>query len=487
MSDATFGVQFYRTPEWVARQMVEDLNIGTSSKVLDPSAGDGRLLEIAKVVAREKLESRLQREIPEYVWGSHRHECKDYCAIEIDPNLQAILREKHFKVIDSDFLIHGGEFYFDFILMNPPFKDGVQHLLHAWEIAHGATIRCLLNANTIRNPYSQDRMRLLDIISEFDGEVVEMGKCFADSDRTTDVDVVMVTLRDTREEEAYKMDFEPETENGESGWTGNFDDVSVVSSDAFLAHQASYEAAIVAYKEYVLAEKKLRFYMRQVVSGTDVGVIMKESKDYHGFIREFVRKCWKNVFAKTKLSNLTTEKVQKKLEKLEEEQGVMAFNARNMKNLLRSLFGQKNQIMTECVLNAFDRIASYSWDNKSGHEGWKTNCDYKVGPRFIIGNMGNEFGIHHAYRGIVQDIEKALCFLSGKNFEEITSVVDLYEYRHTLHGKKLQSEFFEVKLYLKGSLHFKWLDDDLRERFNQLVANERFGQVPAKTKQGAYV
>jgi len=36
-------------------------------------------------------------------------------------------------------------------------------------------------------------------------------------------------------------------------------------------------------------------------------------------------------------------------------------------------------------------------------------------------------------------------------------------------------------------LHFKWLDDDLRERFNQLVANERFGQVPAKTKQGAYV
>lgn len=51
--------------------------------------------------------------------------------------------------------------------MNPPFSDGVKHLLHAIEIAEktGSEIVCILNANTIKNPYSNGRKLLLQKFS----------------------------------------------------------------------------------------------------------------------------------------------------------------------------------------------------------------------------------------------------------------------------------------------------------------------------------
>jgi len=491
-----FGIQFYRTPEKTARRMYDGLVVDEYTKILDTGAGDGALLEMARILAREKkaraLEKRYDGQAPEWFlenWERDRKKHEYLCAIEIDPDLQAVLKRKKFKVIDSDFLASGAVgYYFDYIMMNPEFRNGATHLLHAWDLNRAKVIKCLLNAETINNPYSQDRQRLLTLISQH-GKVEHLGKVFIGADRKTSVDVVLVTLTNKREREKFNFSFDPETEDVDGSGLEDFSDMSLVSADVFVAYEASYKAALEAYKVHVYARSKLHYYMGQVLDdrGKAKSMVGGAEADYEKFVIEFTESCWKAVFEKTKLASLMTEAVQKELSEMQEGQKMMAFTAKNMKELLLTLFSSKDKIMTDCVLNAFDHMTKGHYKNADLVQGWKTNSDYMVGKRFILGNIGSWDGISHYSYEKLRDIEKALCFLTGKNFEEITSIVEVYRDRSTWSGIKVQTTFFELKLYGGvGSMHFRWLDEDLRQRFNQMVGQVRFGFIPPKTKQGAY-
>ena len=106
--------------------------------VLDPSAGKADLLEFAM----------------DYIYGeegyrthSNRKRGKEgFYAIELEPELRAIIGSKGYTVIGSDFLSDPINMHFDYILMNPPFDKGDEHLLRAWNLMYNGTIRCILNA-----------------------------------------------------------------------------------------------------------------------------------------------------------------------------------------------------------------------------------------------------------------------------------------------------------------------------------------------------
>lgn len=72
--------EFYPTPESLVNKMIEDIDFGMIETILEPSAGKG---DILKVIAR-KINDEYSR------WVSRRR-C-DVDAIEIDPNLRAILK-----------------------------------------------------------------------------------------------------------------------------------------------------------------------------------------------------------------------------------------------------------------------------------------------------------------------------------------------------------------------------------------------------------
>ena len=86
--------------------------------------------------------------------------------IEIESNLQELCK-KHGTLIAYDFLSFDPDTNYDFIFMNPPFSNGDEHLLKAWEISKNTTIVCILNAETVRNSYSQKRKALQAIIDDF--------------------------------------------------------------------------------------------------------------------------------------------------------------------------------------------------------------------------------------------------------------------------------------------------------------------------------
>lgn len=167
---------FYPTPASLVQKMVYKIK-GHPSKVLEPSAGKGDLVE--GVSDRWKY--------------NHGHK-PEICAIEIDPVLQATLRGNGHKLIDTDFLAYTGPDKFDLIIMNPPFDDGDKHLLKALDIMYRGQIICLLNAETLRNPFSNERKLLVRRLEEAGAEIEYIKNAFISAERKTDVEVALINI-----------------------------------------------------------------------------------------------------------------------------------------------------------------------------------------------------------------------------------------------------------------------------------------------------
>ena len=93
-------------------------------------------------------------DIVEVIRGKSGYSRRKVDCIELSPEPNAILQDKDFRVVGSDFLDYAGVCYYDAIVMNPPFSNGDEHLLKAWDFLHDGEIVCLLNAETLNNPFT---------------------------------------------------------------------------------------------------------------------------------------------------------------------------------------------------------------------------------------------------------------------------------------------------------------------------------------------
>ena len=127
--------------------------------------------------------------------GYSYHDLDDIDCIEIDPNLQAMLIGKGFRVVHDDFLSYYTRKRYDLILMNPPFADGDAHLLKALELCeNGGQIACILNAETIRNPYTNSRKALIKELRRRGASIRYLSNAFAHAARRARVDVALINI-----------------------------------------------------------------------------------------------------------------------------------------------------------------------------------------------------------------------------------------------------------------------------------------------------
>jgi len=176
-----FNKDFYPTPENVAYQMLNGYDIHGKT-VLEPSAGKGDLINI------------LQKEGATVI------------ACELNDDLRTIVESKC-SVIASDFLKVKAEqvSHVDFIIMNPPFSADEKHILHAWDIAPaGCKIISLCNSDTLQKDYYQARKKLKQLVEEH-GSSDDLGNCFDQSERKTEVEISIVRLQKPADD--YKAEF----------------------------------------------------------------------------------------------------------------------------------------------------------------------------------------------------------------------------------------------------------------------------------------
>ena len=467
-----FGIQFYPTPPNVAKKMVEpyaDL-IKSGAYVLDPSAGSGNLLDVAT-----------------YSLYGHATRKFDHCfAVEIDPDLQAVLRQKKIKVIGDDWLKYASHYHFDIILMNPPFANGDEHLLKAWEVLRGGHIACLVNAETIRNPFTARRELLADIIEKH-GSVEFLGDCFAGAERSTNVDVALVRLHKPA---PNRFGFEgvKTSVGGDNDFTAAMDSMPA-RRDLIGSLVTSYDAVSEALEAYIRADLRLRsltadfwrdFYKSQTEK--DHLESMHQQGNAAGYFNSYMdtlkRAAWHQVFQRTNMQALMTDRVRKDWEVFQAQQGAAEFTHDNIMAFFDMLIVNRNQILHQCVVDVFDRMCSFDKKNKVHTEGWKTNSAYKVNRRVILpyfisnhsGSWGTTLSVNSRYWDMMDDIDRAMCLVSGKSFGNVTT------FRSALHAAirgdngspgEGESEFFTFRYFLKGTVHLTFKDEQVWKAFNR--------------------
>lgn len=517
-----FGHQLYPTPVDVIDKMLEphlrEFSFGTEKgttylsdiKIIDPSAGKGDILDRCH---------HWQHHSRHY---SRRSERKTgLYAIEIDPNLRSILRDKGYEIIGTNFLDYDDPFRFDLWLMNPPFDKGIDHLLHAWNIMGSGQVVCIINSSNLDQDTA--KVNTLKNIVEVYGSIEDIGQPFKDAERATDVNVSLVRLNKPSNEDKL---FIHGLTHDDVEQEASYQSTAIMTGNPYQQLVGKYLGARAAIEEQHQAMAKYRWFVEDIKpvsmdeqldeyqtkligSGKDNDEIAEAmatkrdailcerehteessaTKSLAEDVAELKKKFWRYVFAKTRVAKMTSSTTQKKFEKMREEYESLSFTYENIQLIAQWLKDNQETMVTEAIVTAFDALTKYPKNTIAHTEGWHTNSGHRVNKKVIIPNGvcldGTYYSSSHRTRELYEDLDKALCFISGTPQDEIHTLYTAIsnresghdgekdshgKYIHVHYTEPLQSTFFKIRLFKKGTVHLTFLDLNLLEQFNSKAA-----------------
>ena len=449
-----FNNNFYPTSREVYNMMDVDCYGKT---VYDPSAGSGNLLKFmaqdgaSKILAGEKSD-QLVRIINSL----------DYC-----------------QVISRDFLDVVAEqiSHIDSIVMNPPFSDQCNHVIHAWEIApEGCEIITLVNYDSYQNAYGS-RSRELQKIVESYGYCEVLGEVFRVAERTTNVNVGLMKLykpvvSDKKKFDGFYLDCEDTQEYG------------LINSTELHQIVGWYKGAIENIDEIFTLIKKTRAYSSKF--GMDkVGVSMSYNNNAstkEEFAIELQKRAWSKVIEMMNLSKYVSSSVMKDVNRFCERQKNIPFTVRNVKRMIEIIFQTREETYKKSLIDSIDYFTRYTHKNRYSVPGWKTNQGHLLNKKFIVNYMvepkfNSKMGLMHnsGYQRL-DDLTKSICSVIGKDYDDIGSLQSFFWDNDIKPSKKYKWGFVEFKCYLKGTVHFRFLCEKEWELVNKKYAEAK-GQV----------
>lgn len=534
---------FYPTPPDLAKKLLDGIDLNYVNHILEPSAGTGNLIFAFADKVYEK-----------YYGGSYSGRCDlnvDVC--EIDPGLRGILQERfsdkakfladdelrafqkangyeayedpqydvlskkecllrntELHIINDDFLTYETWKKYDLIVMNPPFLNGDAHLLKAIAMQErtGGKIRCILNAETIRNPYTRRRQELVKKLGEYSAEISFETGAFSDAERNTDVDVAIVKLdipapnfKSDIFERCLKAEQQKQAEAQEA--------TDIVSSDSVKQAVAYYRAEVAAGIElinqylallpYIKSEVKASEYdkpMIQLAVGKDSASDHPSSNAYCQAVR---MKYWKALFLNPQFTQQLTKDLRNELLSRVQEMQDLEFSEFNIRVLYTELNARMATGIEDSILKIFDTLTcrhTYNDTVENGNvhyfSGWKTNKAYMVGKKVIIPWHGYVFGYSwnkqdnisaHEAAQCLCDIEKALNYLDGNMTANINLYDTLLVAEKSGQTRKIPCKFWKATFYKKGTCHLEFTCPELIDRLNIFCAQKRGWLPPSYGKK----
>lgn len=489
---------FYPTPQALADKLLEGIDLRFVQSVLEPSAGKGDLA----MAAVKKL----------VYWSDHYNsypadavEKCDIDCIEIDPTLRQTLDGAGFRVVHDDFLTFQTQKRYNLIIMNPPFDQGAEHLLKALELSErGGMVRCLLNAETLRNPYSEARKQLVKKLAGYGAKIEFQQNAFASAERRTDVEIAIVSvdipavkvdstiMDDMRKAPTYKaQEIPPQFAeivkyNSIDEWVNRYN--FEVACGIRLIEEYESMMRCMPEETGMNEDRILEMYIR--APGGD----KKRETTVNNYIRQVRGKYWRAIFQHPTFTSKLTYNLQQELQDNVRQLMDYDFSAYNILTLLMKMNQKVVGGIEQTILALFDDwTGKYHWSdttsNRHYFDGWKTNDCFAVGKKVIIPFYGafdswDKRFQSYQVRQKFADIEKVFDFLdSGRTEWEESVDAILKRVEATQNTKNIDTKYFTVTFFKKGTAHFVFKDAELLEKFNLFAAKNKNWLPPCYGKK----
>lgn len=485
--------QFYPTPRDLATRVWNKLINKHPDRVLEPHAGKGDLLK-----------AMYDRH---YGYGSQSYSHIDCC--EIDFRHHADLRELGVKIVGHDFLAMETGACYSAIVGNPPFHNGEKHVLKAWDLLWDGEISMVVNAETVRNPMSVDRQRLVKLIEDFgDVEFVEGAFEVDDAVRKTPVDVAIVHLVKKADVGSFvTMDLlrgmQRDVVRGEDLGVGYAQTQQVALPANEIENRVLiFNAAVESARASIFAQAQASAYAGMLGDSIGTRSAGRSDREFAPTV-EYVRsaldeaygdlkgRAWASVVRSADVTSRLSSAAQKRVEAEFKLIAELEFTVKNIYSFLIGICEQQGKIQIDMLCDTFDRITRYHSDNTAYYRGWRSNDKHyrSIGrriryTRFIIPGFSAD-SWHKSppweMQRLLADFDKGFALLAGDTAPAV-SLVSVSDscWAELKRGKRVESSYFDIRYYPgTGTIHFFPRDKKLIDRLNRVVGRQR-GWLPAE-------
>lgn len=476
--------QFYPTPREFLKKICEGIQWDQVHTILEPSAGKGDVVDYLVELEKEGISKA--GEFGGRSRTFHENLKFDIDVIELDKNLQHILKGKEYKLVHDDFLSFSTYKRYDLIIMNPPFNKGVQHLMHAINIMerYGGNIICILNAETIDNPYSMERQELRAVLEKYHSDIQYYEEAFLYSENTTTVKtaVVKVCIPKKKFDSSFIKELRQQQYHDKKAMSKD----ELVSSDFIEAIIQQYNLELEGCFRLLEEYRLFKPYILNLVNNRYATPIIElkingKADDNNSMNRivELVRsKYWGALFQNPKFTKgMTSQQIDENMDLVNELRNY-DFSYYNIKKFQIEMVQKRISGIKQCIEKLFDELShEYSWlpetsRNIHYYNGWATNKAYLINSKVIIpfhdlwDNLFKKYRFSYTELKKLSDIEKVFDYLNGTPGRSSNLYDILRAAENCQQTKKIETRYFFLDFYKKGTCHIKFKDEELLKRFN---------------------
>src|SRR5690625_275049 len=424
-----------------------------------------------------------------------------------------------YDVVWDDFLTYETYKEYDFIIMNPPFSNGVDHVLKALELAETQLSRCeiyaILNKETLNNAYSSKRQELLRKLDEHGADIRYVSGAFSEAERKTDVEVALIHAKIEKTGAGRSIyDSIPFFNAATSEETGAIETAlsTHVKASEVADRLNDIERLVAEYEtacglardtyEAVTAKQSVYSYISELnrregeVGGEFSHIVPMEktyrTQDLNDELDRLRRGYWALILDTDDFRELLTNEAIQKLNRQIEAANEMEINLANIRMLLTALGANQRDILIDSVVSIFEKITTYHMNEYSSnihyYNGWKTNDAYRINKKIIIPIKSEfdmfDFGVGlsneapryeyvtYEVKNWIGDIIKAFKLIDSTVSDEFEAISD----------KEFENDTLRFRMFLNGNIHVWFKDLRLLAKLNYLCGSH-FGWIPSEGEQ----
>lgn len=506
--------EFYPTPPELVDKMLSGLDFSRIETVLEPSAGKGDILR--GIALQENRCSYCSLDV----------DC-----IEIDANLRQILKynfsnerkqtvqEKYgsfsrehdtffangIHIVHDDFLTYESCKRYDLIILNPPFSEGAKHLYKALQMQerYGGAVICLLNAESIRNPHTRLQLEVVEKLKMYDAQIEYIENAFVSAERKTDVEIALIKVNIEREREESDIYNRMKAAEQVDEFSQR-DCTELEIGDYIKAMVSMYNVEARSGLELIRQYKALSPYILtsfdkdRTINDPILSLTVIDS--HHLSENRYLQKVrikYRNALLHNKkfvgkLTSTLQNEYREKVNKLKDYE----FSEFNITTLAAEMNSFIKSGVEEEAIKMFDKLTiEHTYlpemlNNVHYFNGWTTNKACKIEKKVILpcyGVFSSWSGKPEAYkaRAVLEDIERVLNYFDGNMSREAASWDNISRNFSCGITKNIETKFFKVTFYKKGTVHITFTCPELIDRFNIFAAGYK-NELPPSYGKKAY-